>query len=202
MTPCAESTRWCCRVHGNGLGRSAYACVPHANGFRGLLHVPGGVASAFAFPFVRAVARTCTWAVRPCCRRLSLLPLSGGALLTASQGSGIVAATASRYPRRKDDRDAPRKGAGWPINSPGRRTKQELFLLIIRKNAQVLSDAFHCALFPKAREGRAKRCAPSGEDRLPESSPRASIRQDRSSSHDGIPHAGNPRRRRRGDGRP
>ena len=65
-----------------------------------------------AFPFVRAVARTCTWAVRPCCRRLSLLPLSGGTLLTASQGSGIVAATAPRYPRRGDDRNAPRKGAG------------------------------------------------------------------------------------------
>ena len=50
--------------------------VPHANGFRGLLHVPGGVATADAFPFVRTVARTCTWAVRPCCRRLSLIVAS------------------------------------------------------------------------------------------------------------------------------
>ena len=78
-----------------------------------------------AFPFVRAVARTCTWAVRPCCRRLSLLPLSGGTLLTASQGSGIVAATASRYPRRGDDRSEPRKGAGWRKYIPRKGTGQE-----------------------------------------------------------------------------
>ena len=120
-----RSTRWCCRAHGNGLGRSAYACVPHANGFRGLLHVPGSVTGADAVPFVRAVARTCTWAVRPCCRRLSLHPPPGSVIPKAAQGSGIVAATAPRYPRRGDDRNAPRQGAGWPIHTPGRRTKQE-----------------------------------------------------------------------------
>jgi hypothetical protein len=48
------------------------ARVPHANGLCGLLHVPGVVACADAPPFVRAVARTCTWTVRPSRRRLSL----------------------------------------------------------------------------------------------------------------------------------
>ena len=48
------------------------ARVPHANGLCGLLHVPGVVTGADAPPFVRAVARTCTWTVRPSRRRLSL----------------------------------------------------------------------------------------------------------------------------------
>ena len=75
MTPCTGGTAHGKLPCGSCCERSAYACVPHANGFRGLLHVPGGVTGADTFPFVRAVARTCTWAVRPCCRRLSLVRL-------------------------------------------------------------------------------------------------------------------------------
>ena len=56
--------------------KQLYACVPHANGLCGLLHVPGVVTGADAPPFVRAVARTCTWTVRPSCRRLSPEPLA------------------------------------------------------------------------------------------------------------------------------
>ena len=54
-----------------GRRKQIFACVPHANGLCGLLHVPGVVTGADAPLFVRAVARTCTWTVRPCCRRLS-----------------------------------------------------------------------------------------------------------------------------------
>jgi hypothetical protein len=43
---------------------AVFTCVPHANGFYGLLDVPGMAAYASVPPFVRAVARTCTRAVR------------------------------------------------------------------------------------------------------------------------------------------
>jgi hypothetical protein len=45
-----------------------FACVPHADGFVGLLDVPGMATCAGVPPFVRAVARTCTRAVRSLCR--------------------------------------------------------------------------------------------------------------------------------------
>ncbi len=115
MTPCAEAHGGVAVYTATASDAARTPRVPHANGFLGLLHVPGGVASAAAFPFVRTVARTCTWAVRPCCRRLSFHLLSGSEIPKAASGSGIVAATATRYPRHKDDCDAPRKGAGWPI---------------------------------------------------------------------------------------
>ena len=68
------------------------ACVPHADGLCGLLHCPRGVTCADADPFVRAVARTCTWTVRPCCRRL---PPSASTVVSGPTrpGRGSVAAT-------------------------------------------------------------------------------------------------------------
>ena len=55
--------------------------------------VPGSVASVDLAPFVRTAARTSTWTVRPCYRRLSLRPqkIYGGTFLAF--GRGIVAAT-------------------------------------------------------------------------------------------------------------
>ena len=55
--------------------------------------VPGSVASVDFAPFVRTAARTSTWTVRPCYRRLPLGPqkIYGGTFLAF--GRGIVAAT-------------------------------------------------------------------------------------------------------------
>ena len=53
-----------------GPRKQPFACVPHADGFVGLLDVPGLATYASFPPFVRAVARTCTRAVRPLHRRL------------------------------------------------------------------------------------------------------------------------------------
>src|SRR5215510_198998 len=53
---------------------------------------PRGVACADACPFVRTVARTCTWTVRPCCRRLPPSALTVFSDLRRP-GRGIVAAT-------------------------------------------------------------------------------------------------------------
>jgi hypothetical protein len=53
-----------------GPRKQPFACVPHTDGFVGLLDVPGMAVSASVPPFVRAVARTCTRAVRPLHRRL------------------------------------------------------------------------------------------------------------------------------------
>ena len=91
--------------------KQRYACVPHANGLCGLLHVPGVVTGADAPPFVRAVARTCTWTVRPSCRRLSpsAFRVSDPHCV---QGSGIVAAI--RIPLRVSKTIATRPfGTGW-----------------------------------------------------------------------------------------
>ena len=71
-------------------------CVPHANGFFSLLHIPVGVATADASPFVRAVARTCTWAVRPLRRVIPFHRFKSIARSEASSRAGIVAATAAR----------------------------------------------------------------------------------------------------------
>ena len=51
---------------------------------------PRGVTSADTDPFVRAVARTCTWTVRPFCRRLSpySLGISAGLSGPISSASG------------------------------------------------------------------------------------------------------------------
>ena len=73
------------------------ACVPHADGLFGLLPCPRGVTCADVTPFVRAVARTCTWTVRPSCRRLS--PSAWTVFSDPKRpGRGIVAAT--RIPPR------------------------------------------------------------------------------------------------------
>ena len=69
---------------------AVFACVPHANGFFSLLHAPGGIASADAVPFVRAVARTCTWTVHPFCRRLRP-PAFEDYSIFSTLGPGIVA---------------------------------------------------------------------------------------------------------------
>ena len=89
-----------------------------------MLHVPGVVTGADAPPFVRAVARTCTWTVRPCCRRLSLSAFRD---LRSSlrPRSGIVAAIRIPLPRIEDDRDAPLTGAGWRRRYKSYREDQE-----------------------------------------------------------------------------
>src|SRR4029453_11688930 len=68
-------------------------------------------------PFVRAVARTCTWTVRPSRRRLSP-HRSGTRSPLLGTRSGIVAAIRIPLPRHEDDRDAPLTGAGWQIDIP------------------------------------------------------------------------------------
>ena len=89
------------------------ARVPHANGLCGLLHAPGVVACADAPPFVRAVARTCTWTVRPSRRRLSPVRRRGSAILEARFRVRHRSGHRIPLPRIEDDRDAPLTGAGW-----------------------------------------------------------------------------------------
>ncbi len=91
---------------------AVFACVPHADGLFGLLDVPGMATYASVPPFVRAVARTCTRAVRPCYRRLPC-PLWEGRALPRATGPGIVADLRIPLPRLEDDRGAPLNGAGW-----------------------------------------------------------------------------------------
>ena len=125
----------CREAHGNRVLRSTrqtqprkqqYACVPHANGLCGLLHVPGVVTGADAPPFVRAVARTCTWTVRPFCRRLSLKPRAKDQRSRKRlQGSGIVAATASRSAfRRRSPRAPYRDGMADKFSQARGKVKQ------------------------------------------------------------------------------
>ena len=53
------------RLRSTSVHSRLHACAPHAVGLCGLLHVPGMATCAGVPPFERAVARTCTWAVRP-----------------------------------------------------------------------------------------------------------------------------------------
>src|SRR5215207_10314739 len=57
-----------------GPRKQPFACVPHTDGFVGLLDVPGLVDTADVPPFVRADARTFTRAVRSLCRGLPRQP--------------------------------------------------------------------------------------------------------------------------------
>jgi hypothetical protein len=67
-------------------GSRYFACVPHADGFCGLLHVPRNCPfCGHAAWFGRTAARTCTWTVRPTLLRA----------LIASQGTP----SASRFTR-------------------------------------------------------------------------------------------------------
>ena len=123
-----------------GRGSRSSPAFRTRNGLCGLLHVPGVVTGADAPPFVRAVARTCTWAVRPLSpaslfskdRRSSLRP-----------GSGIVAAIRIPLPRIEDDRDAPLTGAGcrrryksYREDQEQKANKRQLFFLRIRKSIE------------------------------------------------------------------
>jgi hypothetical protein len=83
---------------------------------------PGGCRLRRRAPFVRAVARTCTWTVRPSRRRLSPHRSRTSSPLLGTR-SGIVAAIRIPLPRHGDDRDAPLTGAGWPINIPANAPK-------------------------------------------------------------------------------
>src|SRR5687768_17767844 len=58
----------------DGHGSRYFACVPHADGLCGLLHVPRNCPfCGHAAWFGRTAARTCTWTVRPPRRRLMAL---------------------------------------------------------------------------------------------------------------------------------
>src|SRR5262245_3895553 len=106
MAPCAFGTRSKQKPR-----KRLNARVPHANGLCGLLHVPGASLTLTWTPFGRAVARTCTWTVRPCCRRLSPpAPFKGSTDPQACLGSGIVAAT--RIPLRVTKTIATRPSIG------------------------------------------------------------------------------------------
>ena len=94
-----ESIRRGHQVKAARHGSRYYACVPHADGFCGLLHVPRNCRFCrHAAWFGRTAARTCTWTVRPpACRRLiALVPAAPGRSIRNPRAlrPGIVAATA------------------------------------------------------------------------------------------------------------
>src|SRR5918999_1589183 len=95
--------------------------------------VPGSVASVDVAPFVRTAARTSTWTVRPCYRRLSRKPAEdlwrGLPGLRARHRGGHP----HPAPRVEDARDAPLTGAGRSIRysySVAESTGQEEILLL------------------------------------------------------------------------
>ncbi len=88
-----------------------FACVPHAMAFSVCSMSPGVVTSADFAQFVRTVARTLTWTVRPCCRRLFLQYLGALPLASKDRHRGEPPHPA---PRSKDGSNAPshRSGTG------------------------------------------------------------------------------------------
>ena len=79
------------------------ACVPHAMDFAACCMSQKAPLALALVPFERAVARTCTWAVRPFCRCLS------------RSEDQVRHRCGHRHPLRAttDNRGAPLKGAGW-----------------------------------------------------------------------------------------
>ena len=154
MAPCAESTRQ------TQPRKQHYACVPHANGLCGLLHVPGVVTGADAPPFVRAVARTCTWTVRPFCRRLSLSAFARISDPRQRPKGPASLRPPHPAPRFEDDRHAPLIGAGWPINFPSagnvKRRRNKVQGICFLKTRKRMSPQ---ASRPKTR--RVEVCSPS-----------------------------------------
>ena len=111
---------------------AVFACVPHADGLFGLLDVPGMATYASVPPFVRAVARTCTRAVRPCYRRLPR-PLWKERTLPCATEPDIVADLRIPLPRLEDDRNAPLGGAGWTIKYSYLGIKSKLILEAVER---------------------------------------------------------------------
>jgi hypothetical protein len=100
---------------------------------------PRGVTYADVTPFERAVARTCTWTVRPACRRLSPSARFKGVFHPhASSRAGIVAAIRTPLPRNEErSRRAPWwSGMGGTIIVLARkaRTKKEQSPTIFSEN--------------------------------------------------------------------
>ncbi len=95
-----------------GRRTQIFACVPHADGFCGLLHVPGVVTCADA---PRSCELSPGHALGPSARVAGVCPcpFSRDRRSSLRPGSGIVAATRIPLPRIEDDRDAPLTGAGW-----------------------------------------------------------------------------------------
>ena len=81
-----------------GPRKQPFACVPHADGFVGLLDVPGMAACVSVPPFVRADARTFTRAVRSL-RRGPPRPPPGQEILKTS-GAGKLRGPPRPVPRR------------------------------------------------------------------------------------------------------
>ena len=86
-----------------------FACVPHAMAFSVCSMSPGVVTSADFAQFVRTVARTPTWTVRPCCRRLFLQRLGALPLASKDRHRGEPPHPA---PRSKDGSNAPSHRSG------------------------------------------------------------------------------------------
>jgi hypothetical protein len=84
-----------------------FTCVPHTDGFVGLLDVPGMAAAASVPPFVRAVARTCTRAVRPLRRGLPRPPSGPKIDPQNVPGPASLRTSASRSTRRRPSLRAP-----------------------------------------------------------------------------------------------
>ena len=119
-----------------GPRKQPFACVPHADGFVGLLRCPRDrSAAADLTPFVRAVARTFTRAVRSRHRRLPR-PLAERPWIRRPRPyprapkPGIVCGPPRPVPCREDDRGTLRVGTGRPrrylVLRPGSRTNHEL----------------------------------------------------------------------------
>ena len=86
-----------------------FACVPHAMAFSVCSMSPGVVTSADFARFVRTVARTFTWTVRPCYRRLFLRYLGALPLASKDRHRGEPPHPA---PRSKDGSNAPSHRSG------------------------------------------------------------------------------------------
>jgi hypothetical protein len=92
-----------CPVKGSRPQKQDDACVPHAMDFSACCISQKAPLALALVPFERAVARTCTWAVRPLRRRLS------------RSEDQVRHRCGHRHPLRAttDNRGAPLKGAGW-----------------------------------------------------------------------------------------
>ena len=148
-----RSTRRCCRVHGNGLGRSAYACVPHATVLSGCYSQRRHALGALTECLYRHIAGSLG---RP--PRLRVIVLS---LLCSQRTSRrAIARKAHRRDGSVASRSAPVMlparlfaGARRPINNPGRRTNQELFFG--KSEGIALRKPVRCFLSFRARASRA-----------------------------------------------
>src|SRR6059036_300900 len=87
---------------------------------------PRGVTSADADPFVRAVARTSTWTVRPSCRRLRP-PAFEGLFHLLDVWARHRGGPPHPAPHYEDAHDAPLIGPGRNLYIPMRTKRQQSF---------------------------------------------------------------------------